>query len=171
MLSRSRKTAYTAVFTAIGLILSYLESFIVIPVRVPGIRLGLANIATVIMIWTLGPVYGLLVSILRVVLANLLFGSPVSFIYGFSGAVISFIVMLLMRRLGFSIYGVSVAGAVVHNCAQIIAASILVGSIYVFTYLPVLTIAGVLAGLIIGFLSYMIISRLKNIITVTEREG
>ena len=165
MRSRSNKITTCAAFTALGLILGYIETFIVIPINVPGIRIGLANIITVLCLYTIGPAYTATVLFLRIALSAVLFGSPVSFAYSFTGAVAAFAGMLMMKRLGFSIYGVSFCGAILHNIFQTTVAYFMVRSIYVFSYLPVLVLWGAFAGLLIGFLADMMNRRLGNIIT------
>ena len=171
MRSRSKIIAVSAVFAAIGIILGYIETFIVIPVRVPGLRIGLSNIITVISLYLLGPAYAAAVLFIRVALSAVLFGSPVSFIYSCSGAASALIGMILMKKMGFSVYGVSVFGAAVHNTAQITVAMILVGSTYVIYYLPVLVIAAVATGLLIGYLSHVLIGKLGRFSINNESEG
>ena len=105
MRSRNNTIAYAAVFTAIGLILGYIDSMIPLPVRVPGVRLGIANIVTVISLILEGPLLALAVLTVRVLLSALLFGTPVSFIYSICGALVSLAGMCLMGRMGFSVYG------------------------------------------------------------------
>ena len=160
MRSLSNKITVAALLSAVGLMIGYLESFIVLPVNIPGIRIGLANITTVIAMYTAGPVFALIVSSVRVMLSSLLFGSPVSFLYSFSGAILALAGMCVFRKLGFSVYGVSVIGAVLHNLAQISIAFFMVGNGYVFGYMPVLILTGVAAGLIVGYLSKIMIGRL-----------
>ena len=138
---------------------------------VPGIRLGLANTVTLIALYTLGPVYALAVSFVRVILSAVLFGSLTSFIYSFSGAILAFGGMMLIKRCGFSVYSVSVTGAVAHNSAQIIAASLLIGSRYVLGYLPVLILAGVVSGMLTGYLCALINKRLNGFSVIHESEG
>ena len=162
MQSHSKRITTAAALAATGLILSYLESFIVIPVRIPGIRIGFANIAGLAALYIAGPFAAVCVTAVRVMLAALLFGSPASLIYSASGAAVSVAGMIVLKRLGFSIYGVSVGGAALHNLGQIIAAYILVGSIYVFTYLPVLEVISVVTGLLTGFISDILITRLSG---------
>ncbi len=152
-----------AALTAAGLILGYLESFIVLPVHIPGVRIGLANIVSLMAFYIAGPVYAVTVTCLRVILSAVLFGSPVSFIYSISGAVMALLGMYVFSKAGFSIYGVSVACAVLHNTAQICVAFILVGSGYVFYYLAPLCGVAVITGLIVGFLSDVLINRLAGI--------
>lgn len=164
MQSRSSKICICALFCAIGIILGYIESFIVIPVRIPGIRIGLANLVTVTLLFLMGPSYAFIVLILRVMMSALLFGSGISFIYSLCGALLSYAGMALLKRAGFSVISVSASGAVLHNVGQILAAYVLIGNVYVFSYLPVLSAAGVAFGLFTGSLAWVLTVRLEKYI-------
>ncbi len=166
--SLSRIVTVSAVFTAVGIILGYMESLIVIPVRVPGIRIGFANIVTVMTLYLCGPYVASAVMLARVCLSALLFGSPVSLSYSLAGAVSALSFMMLFKKLGFSVYGVSVIGAVIHNIAQIAVAGLLVGNGYVLYYIFALIPVGVVSGMIVGIISNILISRLKRFIAREE---
>ena len=164
MQSRSRRLCICAIFTAAGIILGYIESFIVIPVRIPGIRLGLANVVTLLLLYMMGPLYSFAVLLVRIIMSAFLFGSGISFVYSLCGALLSFAVMLILWKTGFSVQSCSTGGAVFHNIGQILAAYVLIGNEYVFSYIPFLTLAGVVFGIITGVLSHILIGRLKRII-------
>ena len=166
----SSKITLSAAFVAVGLIMGYIESFIVIPVSIPGFRIGIANIAVVLAMYLLGPIYGMCIVLTRVILASALYGTGASFLYSLFGAAFSYAIMVVLSKKGFSVYGVSVAGAVTHNLAQTIVAYFLVGNIYVMTYIPVLLIIGVFAGLLVGALSDIIYRRLRKI-SIFNEEG
>ena len=170
MPSQSRNITLCAVMTSAGLILGYIESFIVIPAGVPGIRIGLANISTLITLYLCGPVYGLLVQILRILISSVLFGNGATLLYSMCGGILAFTVMAVLKRFDFGIWGVSVAGEVSHNLGQTVVAAVLMGNMYVFGYMPVLAIAGCVFGFVTGAVSNIIISRLKHFIG-NEREG
>ncbi len=170
MPSRSRNITVCAVMTAAGLIIGYIESLMVIPVNLPGIRIGLANISTLITLYLCGPVYALSVHLLRILMSSVLFGTGVTLMYSLCGGIFAFTAMIVLKRFDFGIYGVSVGGAVFHNLAQIGVAALLIGNQYVFAYIPALTIAGCIFGVLTGILSNIIINRLKKIL-VSEREG
>ncbi len=170
MPSRSRDITLCAVLTAVGLILGYIETFIVIPLNIPGIRIGLANISTLITLYLCGPIYAVSVHLLRIFVSSVLFGSTASLIYSICGGMVAFIGMAVLKRFDFSIYGVSAGGAVLHNIGQTAVASVIIGNIYVFSYLPVLAITGCVFGLATGAVSNILISRLKHIINF-ESEG
>ncbi len=108
MPSRSRNITFCAVMTAVGLILGYIETFIVIPVSIPGIRIGLANISTLITLYLCGPIYALSVHFIRIFMSSVLFGSGVTLIYSMCGGICAFITMISLKKLDFSIFGVSV---------------------------------------------------------------
>nr|MBE6544486.1 Gx transporter family protein [Oscillospiraceae bacterium] len=148
---------------AIAMILSYVEHLVPAFVAVPGVKMGLSNIATVFALYTLGWPFAICVSVVRVFLSGLLFGNLFSLIYSFSGAALALSVMILLKRIDkFSTVGVSVAGGVMHNVGQIIAACIVMNSAAISLYVIPLIISGTLAGIVIGLLSGILIERIKK---------
>jgi heptaprenyl diphosphate synthase len=112
----------------------------------------------------MSPLTAAAVSLLRVVLSSLLFGSFVSLLYSLSGAVLSFVLMLLFKKIGcFSIVGVSVIGGVMHNAGQIICAAIVMGTAEIAGYLPVLVITGTLSGIAVGAAAGVVTKRIEKI--------
>lgn len=169
MQSLSRKITILGLLTALGILLGYIESLFIIPIRVPGIRLGISNIITVFCLYLFGPYEAFSVLISRVLLSGLMFGNGISILYSISGAIISLIVMSLAKRyLNFSVVGISVLGGVFHNIAQLVVATILVQNYSVLVYAPFLVMVGVIAGVIIGIISDLLIKRLGHLI---ERKG
>ena len=160
---KTKKIALTGLLIALALILSYLESLVPLSFAVPGVKLGLPNIAVVFALYRLRTRTAAAISLLRVALAALLFGSVLSLAYSAAGAVCSFAVMWLLRRSGrFGCTGVSVAGAVVHNLAQIAAAALLLETASLTWYIPVLCLSGTIAGVCIGLLSALLIARIPK---------
>lgn len=148
---------------ALAMMLSFIESQIPPLAAVPGVKIGLSNIVTVFLIYTIGPLPAAGVAIVRIILSSLLFSSPVSLIYSFAGAILSFLVMVLLKRIGFfSCVGVSVTGGVMHNVGQIIAAAFVLGTAEIVYYLPVLIISGTLSGVAVGAVSGLLIKRLDG---------
>jgi heptaprenyl diphosphate synthase len=147
-----KRTAELGFYLAVALILSYVESLIPISVGIPGMKLGLPNAVVVLLLYEKGSVKeAALVNVLRIVLSGFLFGSMYSILYALSGAVCSFAVMLIVRKLRcFTVIGVSVCGGVFHNIGQIAVAVLVVESTAVFYYLPMLMIAGTLTGALLG---------------------
>ena len=125
----TKKIALCGVLTALAMIFSYIESVIPIPIPVPGIKLGVANIAVITILYVLGVKEAIVINLLRIALTALLFGNVNSFLFSISGAVLSLTIMIIMKKLDFfSCIGVSVCGGVMHNVGQIIAAVFIMGS-------------------------------------------
>ncbi len=157
------RAAYFGVFTALALIFSYVETFISLPVGIPGIKLGLANLLTVILLYKRNAKEALLLSIVRITLSGSLFGNMFSILYSLAGGLVSLFVMAELKHSGkFSVMGVSAAGGVSHNMGQLLVAMAAVETYRVGYYFPVLLIAGLLTGLLIGITAGQILSRLRN---------
>ncbi len=157
-MSRGKAAALRGVLIALAMILSYIESFIPIGIAIPGVKLGLANIVTIYALERLGTRDALVISLLRVFLSAMLFGNPAMMVYGLAGAVFSILMMSLVKKLPFfGRIGISVTGAVSHNLAQCAAAALLLRNAKVFHYLPVLLISGIIAGIVIGTISAVIL--------------
>ncbi len=158
-----RKTALYGLLVALAFIFSYIEALLPLPIGIPGIKLGLANSVTLVVLYLLRPVDALVISCLRILLAGLTFGSPVSMLYSLAGGLCSFAVMWLCRRSGrFSIVGVSIAGGVSHNLAQLAVAAVVLLTPQIVWYVPVLLVAGLITGLLIGLLCRGLLSKLTR---------
>ena len=132
----TKKIALCGVLTALAMIFSYIESVIPVPIPVPGIKLGVANIAVITILYVLGVKEAIVINLLRIVLTSLLFGNVNSFLFSISGAALSLTIMIIMKKLDFfSCIGVSVCGGVMHNIGQIIAAVFIMGSEAIVFYL------------------------------------
>ena len=159
----TRKIARMGLLTALALILSYVESLIPTFVAVPGVKMGLANIVVVFALYTLGPGEAAIVSIIRVLLSSLLFGSILSLSYSAAGAVISLLSMIiLMKTKIFGVTSVSVTGGVFHNLGQILVACLVLETDVLLYYLPVLILSGTITGAVIGIASSIVIKRLQK---------
>ena len=149
-----KKTAFCGLMLALALIASYVESLIPIPIPIPGIKLGVANSIVLILLYMTDVKTSWIVSVSRVVLVGFLFGSMSSILYSLSGAILSLLIMTLLKKTDrFSISGVSMAGGVAHNIGQLTIAALVLETSAVWYYLPVLIISGSLTGLLIGFLT------------------
>jgi len=159
---RSKTVTTVGICAAVALILSYVESMLPpISAAAPGIRLGLANIVGVFLLYTMGLRCALGVSALRVAVSALLFGSPIMLIYSMTGALFSMVMMLLFRRLGcFSPVGVSVVGGVSHNLAQVAVAALLLDTAELWYYMAILTVTGTVAGVAVGLCAAFLIRRI-----------
>ncbi len=157
------RVAYFGIFTSLALIFSYVESLIPISFGIPGVKLGLANLITILVLYKMSVKEAYLVSVVRVVLSGFMFGNLFAILYSLAGGLLSLAMMNLFRRTDrFSIYGVSMAGGVFHNVGQFIMAMLVVESVSIAGYLPVLLVAGLATGLVIGIVSNEMLKRLKN---------
>jgi len=155
------RVAVFGVFTALALIFSYVELLIPINFGIPGAKLGLANLVIIIVLYKTDWKEALLLSVVRIVLAGFLFGNLFGILYSLAGGILSLAVMALLKRSGaFSIIGVSMAGGVSHNVGQLIMAMLVVETYAVGYYLPVLLIAGLITGTLIGIAGREMLKRL-----------
>lgn len=165
----AKKITVLAMCTALSMIFSFVESFV--PMPLPGIKLGLANVVTLFLIYTLGPWYAAGVSVVRIFLSTLLFGAfPTALIYSFSGFILSFIVMMTAKKLlPFGRVGVSVLGAVFHNLGQVIAACFIMGTPSLIVYFIPLLLSGTVAGVVIGIIGGIVINKSDRIINQIKK--
>lgn len=160
----AKKTAMYGLLLAFGLILSYVEVLLPLDFIAYGVKLGLANLICVYLLYRKGPFAALGINLLRIFLVALLFGNVMSFVYSVCGALLSLLLMVLCKTVRlFSPVGVSVAGGVAHNIGQLLAAMVFLGSSAVLYYTPVLLISGVVCGFLIGLASSFLLARVHNI--------
>ena len=161
----SKKVARMGVFIALAMIFSYIEVLIPFNFGIPGVKLGIANIVTVtsLYVFSTGEAFG--ISVIRIVLMGILFGNGMSLLYSLAGGLLSFLAMWIGKRTSwFSVIGVSVAGGGVHNVGQILAVMLVMKNTMFVAYLPVLFVAGVVTGYLIGLLANKIIELLPHIV-------
>ena len=158
------RVAYFGVFTALALIFSYVETLIPVNLGIPGVKLGLANLIIVVALYKMRLSEAYLLSVVRILLAGFIFGNYFSIIYSLAGGLLSLTVMALLKKWGgFSLQGISIAGGGFHNIGQLIVAAVVVETFSVTYYFPVLLVAGLLTGLVIGIVAEMMLKRLVNI--------
>lgn len=161
--NKTKKITIAALMAAMALIFSYVEVLIPFTIGIPGIKLGIANIVVIIALYYLNAKYALTINIVRVLIAGLLFNGLFGALYSLAGALVSFVVMVLLKKTNiFSVVGISMAGGVAHNLGQILVAAVLVANIKIFIYFPVLIISGVITGAIIGILAGLILRKLPK---------
>ena len=162
MRKRTLKLTTLALTISFAMILSYIESRIPAFVAIPGIKVGLANIAVIFTLYKLGIKEAITVSIIRVILVSMLFGTPVSLIYSISGAVLSLLAMVILKKLTpLSEVAISVTGGVMHNVGQIAAASFMLSTNVVVYYLPFLLVSGTIAGIVVGIVSAILVKKVR----------
>ena len=145
-----KKLTALALLTSVSLVLSWLEAVLPFSIGIPGAKLGLPNIVTVVLLYTYGAAPAFVCSLARILLSALLFGNLFSALYSLSGFLLSFAAMAFLKRSGFlSLSGVSAVGGVMHNLGQLLVAVLAAGR-YAAAYFPALVLAGVIAGTVIG---------------------
>lgn len=159
---KNKKLVIIALFATTALMLSYIESLFPFFFGVPGMKLGLANLAVVAALYYYGWREALSVNVLRIILSGLLFGNMFSILFSLGGAAVSFLCMAAARRLGLSLYGVSMAGGVFHNVGQLFIAAFLVQTASVGYYAPFLLVAGLVTGFLIGATAKELLKRLPK---------
>lgn len=165
---KTKMTAFYGLFLALALVAGYVERLIPINLGIPGVKLGLANIVTMVLLYTAGIKAAVCVTAMRILLSGILFGSGFSMVYSAAGAAFSILVMILLKKTKrFSCTGISVAGGVFHNIGQILVAAVVLETGALIYYLPVLILSGLGAGILIGFLSGFMIRRLEPVIRET----
>ena len=157
-----RKVAIFGVFTALALIFSYVELLIPINFGIPGAKLGLANL--MIVLYKMGTKEALALSVTRIILSGFMFGNLFGILYSLAGGLLSFLVMVLLKRSDrFSVAGVSIGGGTAHNIGQLLVAMVVVQTYQVGYYLPVLLVAGEVTGLLIGLVAKEVLKRIQGI--------
>lgn len=159
----TQKIARLGLLTALALIAGYIEWLIPIPIGIPGVKLGLANLVIVWALYSMSPAEALAVNGMRIFLAGFLFGSLSMILYSLAGAFLSFLCMYLAKRSGlFGVVGVSVIGGITHNIGQLLVAMAALETESLIYYGPVLLAAGVITGLLIGVLTLEIRKRFSG---------
>lgn len=163
---KTKKIALYGLFLALALVASYIERLIPLNPGIPGVKLGLSNIVTMVLLYTVGIQAAVLISALRILLSGLLFGSGFAMVYSTAGAALSMIAMAILKKTRrFGYIGVSVAGGVFHNIGQILVAIVVLETSTLIYYLPILIISGLTAGVVIGIISGILIRRLNPVIS------
>ena len=165
MKAGTKKIALLGIMTAVALILAYLEA-ILPPLwsAVPGVKMGLPNLVIIFVLYRFGFKEAVAVSAIRLFTVSLLFGNVMTLAYSAAGAVLSLILMVLLKKIdNFSTVGVSVAGAVSHNLGQILVAVFLFDTVQLGYYMIILAITGSIAGVFIGIGANLLIKRTQSI--------
>jgi len=159
---QSKRIAYYGLFASLAILMGYVEMLIPMPLLVPGMKLGLANVIIVIVLYFMDAKAAFFISFVRVLLSGLLFAGFAGLLYSLSGALLSFCMALLKKTNQFSIIGVSIAGGVFHNIGQIIVATMVVENLKLMYYLPFLLFFGVATGTVIGIVAKMSLGYLNR---------
>lgn len=160
--TRIKRLTFLGLSATVALLLSYVE-FLLPPlfVAVPGIKLGLPNIIIIFLLYRLGVRSAVTVSMIRLLISSILFGSAMTFAYSLAGAILSLVVMGILKKTDlFSMPVVSIAGGVSHNLGQILVAMLLLNTPQIVYYMLVLTITGTISGCLIGLCGSLMVKRI-----------
>lgn len=164
------KTAYLGLLLAFALILSYVEALIPLYVGIPGVKLGLANLAVLLCLYLFGYREAFFLTIVKAIVCGFLFGNLYMIIYSLSGAVLSCVVMSFMIQSDkFHIPVVSAIGGTFHNIGQLIVAYFTVKTYGILYYMPILLISGLVTGILIGVMAFLVMPYIKKVIERSER--
>lgn len=163
-MGNTKKLIFLAILLAQALVLHFVESFIPIPVPAPGVKLGLANIITMVTIVIFGYRETLVLVMMRSFMGAMFGGVISSFFFSVAGGLLSAAVMYVLYRFYkdyFSFMGISIVGAIFHNIGQLFAASLIVSNFGIFTYLPILMLTAILTGYFTGLSAKYILKVLR----------
>ena len=146
---------------AVALVLSWIDSMIPVSGTLPGAKLGLANLSVLMGLYLLGPVAGGVLCLLKIFLATFLFGNAFSFFYALAGGILSYVIMLLLRK-HCSVVFTSIMGGVFHNVGQVLVAAVVLETAGLLAYLPVLLLCGMGAGCAVGAVGGILVQRLAK---------
>ena len=150
-IASTRRLARVSLLAALALVLSYIETMIPLPVALPGVKLGLSNVAVVVALLSLDARAGMSVALVKVVASGFLFGSPMMFAYSLGGTVLAFSGAAALSRVpDVGAVAVSMVAAVLHNAGQLAVAALLLGTASVFVNLPPLALAACVTGAVTG---------------------
>lgn len=158
-----KKIPYYGLFAALAILMGYVEMMIPVPVPIPGVKLGLANVIVLITMYYMDTKGAFFISLIRVLLSGLLFAGMAGLLYSLAGAMLSFLAMALLKKTGkCSIIGVSLAGGIFHNVGQVTVAAMVVENVKMAYYLPFLLVSGVVTGILIGIVAQMALKYLPQ---------
>ena len=164
MRNQARKIAFLGLCTAVAMVFAWVESLLPpVVAAVPGIKLGLPNIAIIFILYRFGWKEAAAVSLTRIIAVSLLFGNPMTMAYSLAGGFLSLTVMAVLRKWNIlSIVGVSVAGGVLHNVGQILMAMLLLDTAELGYYMIVLAVTGTVSGVFIGLCGGFAVKRIHT---------
>lgn len=161
----THKVTELSLLLALSLILSYIETLLPIFMAVPGIKIGLANVVTLFLLYREKKTVVCFFMILRVLITGFLFSGISGIIYGIAGGVFSIFIMCILKKCKcFSVFGVSIAGGIFHNVGQLLVAALIMENVRIFYYFIVLLFSGAVSGLLVGYLSYLIFRQMSKVI-------
>ncbi|MBE6750164.1 MAG: Gx transporter family protein [Ruminococcaceae bacterium] len=167
-MNKTRKTAVLGLLAACAIVLSYVEMLLPpIWAAVPGIKMGLTNIVILFVLYKFSLKYAAAISLTRLLVVLLLFGNFMTFAYSLAGAVLSLVIMAILKKTGwFSMVAVSIAGGISHNLGQVLVAMAVLQTKEIGYYMIALSVSGIVAGMIVGLVSALLIRYIDKFITM-----
>lgn len=174
-MNKNKRLIYISLLAAQGVVITLLERSIPFPFAfAPGAKLGLANMVTILALFTLPYKDSFKVVWMRLIISTFLGGTLSTFMYSFAGAFLSYFGMIAVRRLGpkrVSLIGVSATGGILHNVGQLIVASTIAQSFSVMLYLPVLAFTGIFSGIAVGIAANYLMEHVVTIQNFQRQEA
>ncbi|PYG86684.1 heptaprenyl diphosphate synthase [Ruminiclostridium sufflavum DSM 19573] len=170
---RTKRLTKMSLLTAIALTIFIFEAQIPVIIPVPGVKMGLANIINIYAVFVLGPADALCILLCRIFLGSAFSGQIMVLLYSLGGGLLCYLAMLLMRRFLTlkEIWVAGIVGAIVHNTGQILVAAVVMKTVSIFYYLPVLLISGIFAGLLTGLSAQFLINHMSLIGKIDSNGG
>lgn len=166
-----KKAVLLAILSSQCIVLSIIEGWLPVSIGIPGVKLGLANIIIIILLFYFNLSNVMLVILIKCIISSLLMGSPIIFAFSLFGGILStFVMWMLIKNMQkwFSLVGVSIAGAIVHNSAQIAVACFIMNDTSVIIYTPVLILSGLVAGSFTGCCSTFLLKAVRKLYIVAN---
>lgn len=160
-----KKLTTMAMLTAISMIVFLIEAQIPLPIAIPGVKLGVANVITLFAIWTLGRREAGVILLIRIVLGNLIVGSVMAMLYSLAGGLLCWVIMCLMKPITNRkhIWVMSIFGAMGHNVGQLAVAIFVSGTVSIAIYAPVLFLAGIVTGFFTGQCAQAVLNHMDKL--------
>ncbi len=164
-MNAAKRAAFGGLFTAAALLCGYIEMLIPLQIGIPGVKLGLSNLVTVILLYTAGVPMAAAVLFARILLSALLFSNGAALLYSLAGGALSFLGMaVLKQKTALPVIAVSAFGGLLHNLGQLAAAALVLRSGALWYYLPVLVFSGILTGFLIGLPGSVLLPRFRKLL-------
>ncbi|NLP46871.1 MAG: Gx transporter family protein [Epulopiscium sp.] len=163
---KTKKLVTLSLFTAMAIGIYVIEAQIPVPIPIPAVKLGLANIISLVVLMMMGWKEALVVTLLRVILGSIFSGNLPAFLFSIVGALLSNISMIFLYQYGreyISIYSISVIGALFHNIGQLIVAAFIIQNVKIYLYAPILLVSGLITGLFVGIAAQFIYKHFKKL--------
>lgn len=172
-MNKTRKMIFLALLISIGMVLGIVESYLPMPMPIPGAKLGLSNVVQLIVIAVYGYREGLAVAVIKSLLVSIGTGNMSGLMYGLPAALMSTLVMVVTYRYlrdKFSLIGISILGALSHNLSQILVATAVLSNFKIIFYYPYMALISIVTGYFIGLTAYFFIRNTRGVVEFRKDE-